>query len=417
MLTALTVCQGHRQSRIRASESVQSFPAYSQVTNDHNGNSSTSVYEGRRPLPQTPSEQRTMLPPLPPRGNATYMQTRSCDNRSSIEENNTCNYSFIKDDSSDDDEMYYNITVDNIGISVHSAEYKSRKDEEDTYINYDEASQDKGTPTSTQSVIAVRSYSAKYNNELGFEKGTTINVVAKVSDRWLIGEIQDKRGVFPSEYTKQYTDAFSSHKAEIEVTEVKTAKTLAPFAVIAIRSYTAKHQNEISFEQEDKFDVIGFESDRWLIGKIEQEMAAQDLPYNVIAIQPYQAKQENEISFSKDAKFDVVAKISELWLIGDINGKRGLFPSNCVKKCNFSMPKRISEADGKEIIERKSASQLAFSVIAIKSYQAETNDELTFSKDQKISVLRQETEQWLVGEINVVRGLIPSECVTRVNLY
>ncbi|VDI29927.1 Hypothetical predicted protein, partial [Mytilus galloprovincialis] len=42
-----------------------------------------------------------------------------------------------------------------------------------------------------------------------------------------------------------------------------------PYTVIAVRSYKAKHPNELSFEQEDKFDVVDFESERWLIGEIE----------------------------------------------------------------------------------------------------------------------------------------------------
>lgn len=68
-------------------------------------------------------------------------------------------------------------------------------------------------------------------------------------------------------------------------------------------------------------------------------------------------------------------------------------------------------------IERKSTSEPPFSVIAVKSYQAGANDELTFSKEQKITVLRQETEKWFIGEINGKRGMFPSECVARVALY
>lgn len=40
------------------------------------------------------------------------------------------------------------------------------------------------------------------------------------------------------------------------------------YTVKATKSYTAGYRNEISFCKDDIFEVIGHESDRWLIGKI-----------------------------------------------------------------------------------------------------------------------------------------------------
>lgn len=76
-------------------------------------------------------------------------------------------------------------------------------------------------------------------------------------------------------------------------------------------------------------------SNKYYVLWTELEIIKQYLPYNVIAIQPYQAKHDNEISFMKDEKFDVVDKMTDLWLIGDINGTRGLFPAYCVEVLHF----------------------------------------------------------------------------------
>lgn len=54
-------------------------------------------------------------------------------------------------------------------------------------------------------------------------------------------------------------------------------------------------------------------------------------PLNVIAIKSYVAKQEHELTLQKDAKFDVIGRISNAWLIGVLDGRRGTFPAECVK--------------------------------------------------------------------------------------
>lgn len=58
------------------------------------------------------------------------------------------------------------------------------------------------------------------------------------------------------------------HKMEIKYFLVfYFQQPAAPYAVITVQAYTSKHWNGISFQQEDKFDVVGFESKRWLIGE------------------------------------------------------------------------------------------------------------------------------------------------------
>lgn len=57
-------------------------------------------------------------------------------------------------------------------------------------------------------------------------------------------------------------------------------------------------------------------------------------PLNVIAIKSYVAKQEHELTLNKDEKFDVIGRISNAWLIGVLDGRRGTFPAECVKVRN-----------------------------------------------------------------------------------
>lgn len=57
--------------------------------------------------------------------------------------------------------------------------------------------------------------------------------------------------------------------------------------------------------------------------------------YSVIALKTYTSTLDEELSFKKDDKFRVVDKETDRWLIGEINGRRGLFPSEYVKKVNL----------------------------------------------------------------------------------
>lgn len=64
----------------------------------------------------------------------------------------------------------------------------------------------------------------------------------------------------------------------------------------------------------------------------DNETLTQDLTvYSVIAIQSYKGKSYDEISFRKEDKFNVVGQESERWLVGEVNGNTGLFPAEFVK--------------------------------------------------------------------------------------
>lgn len=53
---------------------------------------------------------------------------------------------------------------------------------------------------SSYTVKAIESYTAGYRNEISFCKDDIFEVVGKESDRWLIGKINDRTGLFRSEY-------------------------------------------------------------------------------------------------------------------------------------------------------------------------------------------------------------------------
>ncbi|CAC5424385.1 PLA2G16 [Mytilus coruscus] len=118
------------------------------------------------------------------------------------------------------------------------------------------------------------------------------------------------------------------------------------YSAISIKPYKAKTNDELDFPKEVKFDVVGQETERWLIGEIDRRKgffpaeyvkriqlpgSTRQTTYIVIATKSYKAKSSSQISFQKEDKFTVVGEKSFGWLIGEINGKKGFFPSECLK--------------------------------------------------------------------------------------
>uniref|UniRef100_A0A1B0GKF1 SH3 domain-containing protein n=1 Tax=Lutzomyia longipalpis TaxID=7200 RepID=A0A1B0GKF1_LUTLO len=84
----------------------------------------------------------------------------------------------------------------------------------------------------------------------------------------------------------------------------------------------------------------------------------------------------------------VVGRDEPEWWRGELNGIQGLFPSNYV---------------GPFVTSDK--------VIALYPYKAQNDDELSFEKDDIISVVGRDEPEWWRGELNGIQGLFPSNYV------
>ncbi|OPL33137.1 sh3 1 domain-containing protein 19 isoform, partial [Mytilus galloprovincialis] len=142
----------------------------------------------------------------------------------------------------------------------------------------------------------------------------------------------------------------------------------------------------------------------------DNETLTQDLTvYSVIAIQSYKGKSYDEISFRKEDKFNVVGQESERWLVGEVNGNRGLFPAEYVKKCQIVSSKTSNKTKRRET--KDSTRQSKYCVIATKSYSAKNLSQISFQKEDKFIVVGEKSSGWLIGEIHGKKGLFPSEYV------
>lgn len=116
------------------------------------------------------------------------------------------------------------------------------------------------------------------------------------------------------------------------------------------------------------------------------------------ATQSYESQDDDEISFEAGEKIDEIIKTDEHWYIGrNAEGQTGLFPAAYV------------QLDGEA---PAAASDGARQGVALFDYQADADDELSFQKDEVITVLDETSDAWFTGENEKGEtGLFPSSYI------
>ncbi|VDI65207.1 Hypothetical predicted protein [Mytilus galloprovincialis] len=261
-----------------------------------------------RPLPKPPVD--TPPPSLPTRQSTQYPNDHVFRNSHADNDH---------DEQELDEEDYYNIKDDGNGYLSCMETPMERQSINDVYDDFEGPY--KNIPKVAYRVIAIEPFSSVYNNHFSFEKNEIFNVVNRAAEGWLVGEKDGQTGVFPEQNIMRWPPA----------------DEYAPL-------YGDRTQPTV-------YDSL------WLSGCIthvdehpkceRQSNKGHNSSYTVKAIESYTAGYRNEISFCKDDIFEVVGKESDRWLIGKINDRTGLFRSEYVTKCTFQSIDRTQEEGNK----------------------------------------------------------------------
>jgi hypothetical protein len=132
-------------------------------------------------------------------------------------------------------------------------------------------------------------------------------------------------------------------------------------------------------------------------------------------IAPYQATSAEQLSLARGQLIMIRKKTDSGWWEGELQAKGrkrqvGWFPASYVKVLNSSG--RASGRTTPVSTTRVQQEVVIDKVIALFPYTAGNPDELSFTKDDIISVTAREEEAWWRGELNGVSGLFPSNYVT-----
>jgi hypothetical protein len=113
----------------------------------------------------------------------------------------------------------------------------------------------------------------------------------------------------------------------------------------------------------------------------------------VKALEPYQASGPGQLSFNKGDVIRVVEKKEDDFWMGELNKAIGLFPADCVEEIGGSS----NDAKG--------------TAVALFDYTGNTEGQLSFSKDDKITVLGKTENGWWRGELKGKVGHFPGSYV------
>ncbi|XP_044270711.1 intersectin-1 isoform X3 [Tribolium madens] len=249
--------------------------------------------------------------------------------------------------------------------------------------------------------IANYPYQSQEQGDLTFNAGDVITVVKKDGD-WWTGKIGNNVGIFPSNYV-QKVDVNSG-------TNTTTANTTTTTLSSTADNANTQIDNEVSQINEYKapekpLDASITSNTQTLKGK-KPEIAS--------VIAPYQATSAEQLSLARGQLIMIRKKTDSGWWEGELQAKGrkrqvGWFPASYVKVLNSSG--RASGRTTPVSTTRMQQEVVIDKVIALFPYTAANPDELSFAKDDIISVTAREEEAWWRGELNGVSGLFPSNYV------
>uniref|UniRef100_UPI00398E3F97 intersectin-2-like isoform X3 n=1 Tax=Pristiophorus japonicus TaxID=55135 RepID=UPI00398E3F97 len=210
--------------------------------------------------------------------------------------------------------------------------------------------------------IALYSYESAETGDLTFTEGEMV-LVTKKDGEWWTGVIDDRTGVFPSNYVKPKDLDGSSSSGRAGTLNKK------PEIAQVTSAYTATGTEQLSLVRGQLILILNKNTSGWWQGELQArgkkrqkgwfpashvkllgQSSGKSTPAptpvcQVIAIYDYTAANEDELSFSKGQLINVLNKDDPDWWQGELNGMNGLFPSNYVKITTDSDPSQQWCAD------------------------------------------------------------------------
>ncbi|PNF24527.1 Intersectin-1 [Cryptotermes secundus] len=285
--------------------------------------------------------------------------------------------------------------------------------------------------------VALYPYQSTEAGDLSFQQGEVVLVVKKEGD-WWTGTIGERQGIFPSNYVQ---------KAETGPAVTVASNNIAPIAEHPVEAETAAPVLAVA-PPVQQVTQSGDKSPSTpelaaMAGVIQPEDIEDDSDYKgkgkkpeiATAIAPYQATSAEQLDLERGQLIMIRKKTSTGWWEGELQAKGkkrqvGWFPASYVKLLGAGGSNRSTPVSHKhqeqaaqqqqqqkqEQEQQKPASTEAIieKVVALYPYSALNEDELSFEKDDVITLLAREEASWWRGELKGVSGLFPSNYVAPI---
>ncbi|XP_050682373.1 intersectin-2 [Leptidea sinapis] len=280
--------------------------------------------------------------------------------------------------------------------------------------------------------IAAYPYVSTEPGDLTFEAGERIEIIRRDGD-WWTGRIGVRTGIFPSNYVTKDTTTGEAMSAIPEAREPEVAPAEPqpqlepqPGPEQIIQDNQQKSSTPISSEVASitEAGVSGGNTTRptsvarrdsgrdSVTGRKKHEVAQ--------ALANYTATSSEQLSLMKGQLLIVRKKADSGWWEGELQAKgrnrqSGWFPASYVKILQSSGRTSGRTTPVSSKMDAVPVDTVIDKVIALYPYAAQNADELSFEKDDIISVTdRSQDPAWWQGELRGMTGLFPSNYVTKL---
>ncbi|XP_017043779.1 intersectin-1 isoform X3 [Drosophila ficusphila] len=317
------------------------------------------------------------------------------------------------------------------------------------------ASADPSAAGDVEYYIAAYPYESAEEGDLSFSAGEMVMVIKKEGE-WWTGTIGSRTGMFPSNYV-QKADVGTANTAAADPVEALDQETTlnGNAAYSAAPVETQEEQQQPQQQQLFQPQSVQEHSEQPIASPgVGAEEAHEDLDTEVSQINtqsktqssepaesysrpmsrtssmtpgmrakrseiaqviaPYEATSTEQLSLTRGQLIMIRKKTDSGWWEGELQAKGrrrqiGWFPATYVKVLQGGRNSgRNTPVSGSRI---EMTEQILDKVIALYPYKAQNDDELSFEKDDIISVLGRDEPEWWRGELNGLSGLFPSNYV------
>ncbi|XP_030380482.1 intersectin-1 isoform X2 [Scaptodrosophila lebanonensis] len=291
-------------------------------------------------------------------------------------------------------------------------------------------------PGDIEYYIAAYPYESAEEGDLSFSAGEMVMVIKKEGE-WWTGTIGNRTGMFPSNYVQKADVGTSVPATDVPSTYSEQDTTLngnAAYTSLPEPQQQQPQQVEEKLQQsteetrtnedlDTEVSQINTQSKNEPAESFSRPMsrtssmtpgmrAKRSEIAQVIA--PYEATSTEQLSLTRGQLIMIRKKTDSGWWEGELQAKGrrrqiGWFPATYVKVLQGGRNSgRNTPVSGSRI---EMTEQILDKVIALYPYKAQNDDELSFEKDDIISVLGRDEPEWWRGELNGLSGLFPSNYV------
>uniref|UniRef100_A0A2K5PU46 SH3 domain-containing protein 19 n=1 Tax=Cebus imitator TaxID=2715852 RepID=A0A2K5PU46_CEBIM len=212
--------------------------------------------------------------------------------------------------------------------------------------------------------VVLHDFPAEQVDDLSLTSGEIVYLLEKIDTHWYRGHCRNQTGIFPANYVKVIIDIPEGGNGKREFVSSHCVKGLRCVA---------------------RFEYIG--------------------------------EQKDELSFSEGEIIILKEYVNEEWARGEVRGRPGIFPLNFVEPVedyptsganvlSTKVPPKTKKEDSGSNSQVNSLS--AEWCEALHSFTAETSDDLSFKRGDRIQILERVDSDWCRGRLQDREGIFPT---------